>query len=225
MVHLSRRVLVMWLAVAAVILAVMPLVGDWMVFNDTGDDGGGSALWVDVPLTLLGFWLLVVPLGVMAWRARSDGAKVAFLTVAVLVGFAWWTYLSTENAFSPGGLKPSDRATSSSASTTPPNVEEVALMGIWGADPRSRGVGRIGLHFEKNHDFYGSDGCRDVSGHWELDTATGHLRLTDVYTTLNACLPKKREDSTAKIDSLRFTGSRVEYETRKGDKRFLTSLE
>jgi heat shock protein HslJ len=218
---LSPRLGVIWTAVTAVILGLMLLVGDWMVYNNTGNDGGGSALWVDVPLTLLGFWLFVVPLGFMAWKVRSETLKATCLVVAVLVGFAWWTYLSTENASSPGGLKPADPTASSRASTSPLNVEEAALIGIWGNDPRNRSG--IGLHFEKNHDFFGHVGCNSVSGEWNLDSSSGRIRLTDVVTSLAAC--PEEEDSNVNIESLRFTGSRVEYETREGEKRFLTSLE
>jgi len=209
-----------WLAVAAVIVALLPLTDHWMVYNSTGDLGGGSALWVDVPLTLLGFWLFVVPLGVLAWRARSTAVKVTSLVVAVLFGFGWWAYLSTESAETSGGLRP---APTVPAPTSPGlNVDREVLIGIWGNDPNKPGSG-LGLEFEKNGDFYGYDGCNYRSGTWKLNSTTGQVRVDGGNTTLVAC--PESEHSVVDIDSLRFNGSRIEYETLKGEKRFLTSME
>lgn len=218
---LLPRLGVIWIAVTGVILGLMLLVGDWMVYNNTGNDGGGSALWVDVPLTLLGFWLLVVPLGVLAWRVRSETLKAACLVTAVLLAYVWWAGISTENAFSAGGLKPADPAASPSASPSPLNVEEAALIGIWGVDPKDAPGNGIGFNFEKNHEFAGDDGCNLVFGKWRLVSDTGRIRVSDVGQTLVGC----PDIPIVKLDSLRFTGSRVEYQTRKGEKGFLTSVD
>jgi heat shock protein HslJ len=211
--------LAIWLAVGLVMAALVPLTDDWMVYNNTGNVDGGSALWVDVPLTLLGLWLFVVPLGILAWRIRSTAARVTYLIVAILVGFAWWAYLSTEAAQSAGPLRP---APSAPATTPELNVEREVLIGIWGNDPNRPGSG-IGLEFEKNGDFYGYDGCNYQSGNWKLNSATGQVGVASGTTTLVAC--PDRIDSVVDLETLRFDGSRVQYETLTGEKRFLFSME
>lgn len=86
----SRWLVVGWLAVGAVSIALVPLTEEWMVYNNTGVDGG-SALWIDVALASVGTWLVAVPLGYMAWRARPVAAKVMWLVAALLVaGICWW---------------------------------------------------------------------------------------------------------------------------------------
>ena len=110
---------------------------------------------------------------------------------------------------------------SPSATSSPLNAPKEALIGIWGRDPRDAPGDEIGFNFETNLKFVGDDGCNAVSGSWRLDPANGRLRMSDVMQTLAACPGRPVVD----LDSLRFTGTRVEYATRDGEKRFLTSLE
>ena len=94
----SRLLAVAWLAVGAVSIALVPFTEEWMVYNNTGVDGG-SALWIDVAWASAGTWLVAVPLAYMAWRARPVGSKVMWLGAALLVaGFCWW--LSSVTAMS-----------------------------------------------------------------------------------------------------------------------------
>lgn len=101
----SRLLSAAWLAIGLGLVALVPMTEHCMVYNNTGNEGGGSALWVDVPLTLLGLWLSV-PLGVLALRARSKAGKAAWVLVTVAFALAWWSYVSTETAHSAGGLRP-----------------------------------------------------------------------------------------------------------------------